>query len=302
MTSGSGENVAVGVVIPSHNRPGTLPRALGSVLFQNFSQLRVVIVDDGSFPPVRTWLDCSDSRVTVLRNDHPEGPAVARNRGVEALETEWIAFLDDDDRWLEEKLARCLSCLDGHPGADMIVHHAALPGERFRGGGQCRVVPEAVRWMLTGQPPHVDCVLVRRTAHERVRFDESFHAAADLDYMVRLAMQGPVVELNEVLTVHGSRGLTHTPSAISLDARVTARQQFHAKHRSLFADPAIEAMHRTRLGHLQRRAGRRRDAIAAFSRALRVRPLSPHAWKGILASCLPQDLVARVSRATRRTG
>lgn len=299
MTSASRKDVTVGVVIPSHNRPGTLPSALDSVLSQSFSQLRVVIVDDGSSPPVRTWLDCSDSRVTILRNDRPEGPAAARNRGAEGLETDWIAFLDDDDRWLQEKLSRCLSCLDAYSGADMIVHKAALMDARRRGEGQCRAVPDAVRWMLTGQPPHVDCVLVRRLAHERVRFDEAFPAAADLDYMIRLAMSCTVVELNEVLAVHGSSGSMDSPSAISLDARFAARQQFHAKHRSLFSDPTIEAMHRTRLGHLHRRAGRRHAALLAFLRALRVRPWSTHAWKGVLACCLRQDFVARASRGTR---
>lgn len=299
MTSASRKDVAVGVVIPSHNRPGTLPSALDSVLSQSFSQFRVVIVDDGSSPPVRTWLDCSDSRVTILRNDSPEGPAAARNRGAEGLETDWIAFLDDDDRWLEEKLYRCLSCLDAHPDADMIVHKAALMGARRRGEGQCSAVPDAVRWMLTSQPPHVDCVLVRRPAHERVRFDEAFPAAADLDYMIRLAMSCTVVQLNEVLAVHGSRGSVNAPSAISLDARLAARQQFHAKHWALFSDPTIEAMHRTRLGHLHRRASRRRAALLAFLRALRVRPWSAHAWKGIVACCLGRNFVARASRGAR---
>lgn len=302
MISAKGENALVGVVIPSHNRPGSLPRALDSVLSQSVAQVRVVIVDDASSPPVSAWLDCSDSRVTVLRNESSTGPAAARNRGAAALETEWIAFLDDDDCWFEEKLDRCLSCLDQHPGADVIVHHAALGGDGSKREGQCRVVPHAVRWMLTGQPPHVDCVLVRRAAHEQVRFDEAFSAAADLDYMVRLAMLCTVVELDEVLAVHRSAGSPNAPSAISLDARLAARQQFRAKHLALFSDPAIEAMHRTRLGHLHRRAGRRRDAFAAFSRALRVRPSSPHAWKGLLASFLHPDLVARVSRAARRTG
>lgn len=285
---------SVGVVIPAHNRPDGLRRALDSVLGQRPLCARVVVVDDGSASPVGSWLECADRRVTVVRNERAVGPAAARNQGVDLLDTEWVGFLDDDDRWLDGKVERCLRSLDQHPHADLLVHRAGLPEQARDQPEASRVVTDPVRWMLARQPPHVDCVLVRRAAHERVRFDESYRAAADLDYMVRLAGCCTVVEVPEVLAVHGS---APSASALSLSRRIAAREQFHAAHRSLFRDPELEAVHRVRLGHLRRRAGQRAHALKAFAGAVRIRPRHPGAWKGLVVSAMPRRLVARVSRS-----
>lgn len=290
--------MSVGVVIPSRNRPQHLRVAIDSVLAQRHEPIRVVVVDDGSSPPVAAWLECPDSRVRVVRNERPAGPGAARNQGAAAVDTEWVAFLDDDDRWLPHKLETCLHGVRMHPGAELIVHKAAFAESTLHDSGEVRVVDDPVSWMLRGQPPHVDSVLVRRAAHERVRFDEGFAAAAELDYMVRLAGSCTVVEIDEVLAVHGPGDAR---SDISLERRLAAREQFHAKHRELFRDPELEAVHRSRLGHLQRRAGRRLAALRAFGSALAVRPNHAAAWKGLAAACLPQRIVAQASQHGVRT-
>jgi glycosyltransferase involved in cell wall biosynthesis len=97
------------VVIPTRDRPGLLPVGLKTVLGQREVDLDVVIVDDASTTPVAaaaTGLD--DTRVRVLRNEDPLGVSASRNRGAAEASGAWLAFLDDDDVWAPDKLARQL--------------------------------------------------------------------------------------------------------------------------------------------------------------------------------------------------
>ena len=118
---------SVGVVIPTRgDRPALLRAALAAVLAQRHpGRLEVVVVADGCDPRgavraarSRTSPRTAPRRVRVLAN--PGGPhlARARNTGIAALGTEWIAFCDDDDVWLPGKLAAQLAALRAEPGAD----------------------------------------------------------------------------------------------------------------------------------------------------------------------------------------
>ena len=110
----------ISVIIATHNRPQLLTRTLDSVARQTFRPLEVVIVDDGSGDATRQAVDDwrrqarPDFRLSYHWQEN-QGPATARNKGVEAGSGERVLFLDDDD----------LLC----PGA---VEHlaAALAGER----------------------------------------------------------------------------------------------------------------------------------------------------------------------------
>jgi glycosyltransferase involved in cell wall biosynthesis len=278
------------VVIPTHNRPHLLTEAVRSVLAQDVADLRCVVVDEASNPPAQSVL-LEDPRLTVVRNGTPRGPAAARNQGVDVVQSEFVGFLDDDDRWLPGKLRACLDCFQDHPDAGMVMHRMGSADAAVEAGdGRCRTVPDSVREMLTKQPPHVDAVLVRRAVHDRVRFDEEFSGAADLDYMLRVAMVAPVFQVDRVLGVHGPPSARK--SAISLEMRIAGRIQFREKHAALFRDREIEAFYELRLGHLYRRAGRRRNALSAYLRSMRLQPTSPLPWKGLVTLVVPRSLPA----------
>jgi glycosyltransferase involved in cell wall biosynthesis len=279
------------VVIPTHDRPQLLVDAVRSVLAQEVAALQVVIVDEASDPPVASRLGVEDPRIIIVRNDTPRGPAAARNQGAELMPSEYVGFLDDDDRWLPGKLRACIECLREHPPAGMVIHRmSAGPQTGEVADRGCRIVADPVRRMLTRQPPHVDAVLVRRAVHDRVRFDEDFEAAEDLDYMLRTAMAAPVVQLDRVLGVHGPPAAR--VSAISLEKRIAGRIRFREKHSPLFRDREIEAFYELRLGHLYRRAAQRRAALSSFLRSLRLRPTSPLPWKGLASLAIPRSLLS----------
>ncbi len=98
-------NLSVGVVIPAYNCAHYLDDAIRSALGQTYQVREVVVVDDGSTDDCRGVVSAHAARVTYLRIDN-SGPARARNVGMAALSTDLVAFLDGDDIWHPEKIAR----------------------------------------------------------------------------------------------------------------------------------------------------------------------------------------------------
>jgi glycosyltransferase involved in cell wall biosynthesis len=99
----------VSVVIPTIRRPELVLRAVRSVLGQTYPAVEVVVVIDGPDDFTAAALtSIKDERVRVLQNMSSLGPGPARNRAAREARGEWLAFLDDDDEWLPDKLARQL--------------------------------------------------------------------------------------------------------------------------------------------------------------------------------------------------
>jgi glycosyltransferase involved in cell wall biosynthesis len=88
------------IVLPTHNRPTTLGRAVESVLRQEFHDFELLIVDDGSDEPYASAWVSRDPRIHVIRNPRNTGVGHARNLGIGAARGEWISFLDDDDEYV----------------------------------------------------------------------------------------------------------------------------------------------------------------------------------------------------------
>jgi len=108
----------VSVIIPTLDRPKLLLRAIDSVLRQTHHDIEIIIVVDRPSPEtlaaVRT---ITDSRLRLILNPHPTTAAGARNVGADCAVGEWIAFLDDDDEWLPNKLEQQLAFAAGRPPA-----------------------------------------------------------------------------------------------------------------------------------------------------------------------------------------
>lgn len=93
------------VVIPTHNRSNLLKRAVVSVLNQTFDDFELIIVDDHSTDNTSSVVSSfSDPRIQYMINQRTKGACGARNTGIFSAKGKWVAFLDDDDAWLPEKL------------------------------------------------------------------------------------------------------------------------------------------------------------------------------------------------------
>ncbi len=112
----STEKEGVTVVIATRDRPALLRRALDAILTQDYvGPIHVVVVFDRSDPEAALELEGLHRSVSVTTNVNTPGLAGARNSGIAAATTPWIAFCDDDDEWLPGKLTAQMHVLAASP-------------------------------------------------------------------------------------------------------------------------------------------------------------------------------------------
>lgn len=99
----------VSVIIPVYNRQETISRAIDSVLGQTYTNIEVIVVDDGSCDDTMEILrHYSDTRIRIFSQNH-KGACAARNKGIDEAKGIYIAFQDSDDEWMPDKLYKQIS-------------------------------------------------------------------------------------------------------------------------------------------------------------------------------------------------
>jgi glycosyltransferase involved in cell wall biosynthesis len=117
--------VTVTAAITTYNRAAFLPGALESVFAQTRAPDEVLVVDDGSTDDTGAVLAVYADRIRVVRQANG-GRSVARNTAVLESRSQFLSFLDSDDRWLPDKLERQLPVLEGDSGVALVHGHVDL--------------------------------------------------------------------------------------------------------------------------------------------------------------------------------
>jgi glycosyltransferase involved in cell wall biosynthesis len=98
----------VSIIIPTYNRPDLLKNAIRSALNQIYKEIEIIVVDDASTANNQSVIDSFDFEIKYHRFETNQGGNICRNKGVELSNGKYIAFLDDDDVWLQTKLEQQL--------------------------------------------------------------------------------------------------------------------------------------------------------------------------------------------------
>ena len=222
-------------IIPTHGRPGHLSRALDSALRQSLPPAEVIVADD-----LDDGFTAAVVQVTALRTEIPmrrilnrlhPGASGSRNAGTAASRADFVAFLDDDDVWRPEYLARALAELD-RTGADAVI------------SGLCRIKPDGSVQPIVIPPPEAiqerlfdknfgvtgSNLVIRRSAFERIGgFDPALPVFNDWDFLIRMIAGGVGYCVVQDLTVEWRE---HEGDRISTPTlrRAAGIESFIAKH------------------------------------------------------------------------
>ncbi|MBW8001089.1 MAG: glycosyltransferase [Planctomycetes bacterium] len=137
----------VSVVIPVYNGGSSICRAIDSVLGQSFSDYEIIVVDDGSSDDTGEKVKGYGGQVTYISQDNA-GASVARNTGIAAASGEWIAFLDADDEWHEDKLSRQMALLERNSELKWCASNFV---QTSGGRSSARIKIESLREVLGGR-------------------------------------------------------------------------------------------------------------------------------------------------------
>ena len=193
----------VSVVIPLYNKEDHIAAAIQSVLDQDFTDLEVIVVNDGSTDGSAQAVQPFLGRI-VYEKQPNSGPSAARNHGIQLARGEFIAFLDADDEWLADKLAGQAAYLESHPevmwcGTNVYVDsgQGLNPNETFANwNGQAGLEWETIDdWFLAMIQENViltSGVVVSRSVFQEVGgFDTNIPAGQDMELWIRIASHFP---------------------------------------------------------------------------------------------------------------
>ena len=197
---------AVSVVIPVYNRAQLVHRAIQSVLDQTFQDFELIVVDDGSTDHLEKSLaPIKDARLRLIRHDRNKGAAAARNTGMVNAGGDYIAWLDSDDYWLADKLARQVAFMrDDKTNARIsctayeIVSHYHPDGEIRRSQHEIKLKDMQAGCRLS---PGSTLMTERSLYQEIGPLNEDMRRLEDWDWLLRVLKVTDLAVLDEVLTV-----------------------------------------------------------------------------------------------------
>jgi len=291
----------VSVILPAYNAQVYIAQAVASVLEQDYANLELLVVDDGSTDGTAEHPALQDRRIRVLHQANA-GPAAARNLGLTAAGGDLIAFMDADDLWLPGKLTAQVGYLQAHPDISIVFGRfqrwLAEPDGSFSTppANQARptlpVLAQPSGWIYTDllldSVIHIITAMVRKPVFDTVGlFDTRLPTGEDYDFWLRASRQFKIDQLAQTLAcyrIHPT-SLTTIPRPESNEYRVLT----HALQTWGATGPDGQTVDATTLekrlfgicfGHayLHFWNGSRRQARKAFAQALGHSFWHPKVW------------------------
>ncbi|MGQ0557343.1 MAG: glycosyltransferase [Nitrospiraceae bacterium] len=196
----------VSVIMPTHNRPQQLQRAVASVLAQTYQDFEIIVINDAGCDVESALAGLNDAgRITSVRHAVNRGLAAARNTGLKLARGKYVAYLDDDDRYLPDHLETLVGFLETHNERAAYtdawrVHEQRQEDQYIETN---RDVPysydfNATRLLISNYFP-VLTVMHERACLEAVGlFDEALTSHEDWDLWIRISRRYPFKHLKKV--------------------------------------------------------------------------------------------------------
>ncbi len=204
------KTISISVILTTHNRINDLKKAVESVFRQTFSDYELLIVNDNSTDGTKKYIEDLSSKnpnvkAITISAEESRGGNYARNKGVALSSGEYIAFLDDDDFWLEKKLEQQFSQIQLNPKVGLIYcgierrmngklleHH--LPSSEDLGDMSKRIFTHVITVS--------SAIMIRKSIFEKVGgFDEELTHWQEYDLMIRIAQESMIDYVNEILVI-----------------------------------------------------------------------------------------------------
>ncbi|MGW8227252.1 MAG: glycosyltransferase family 2 protein [Gammaproteobacteria bacterium] len=299
----------VSVIIPAFNSGKFIENAINSVLNQSYSNIELILVDDGSSDNTYEVMKKYEDRATLLRHDVNKGGNVARNNGVTASTGALVSFLDSDDLWHSDKLEIYVDALIAHDEISFAfsdfnrftwsdrrfyaltnsqIHPAIyeLIGNYRYEGHKAFVIPrdEMFRLYLGGYPPFSSTILVRRKLFDDVGiWNENLKSNQDFDFSLRCTRVTDFLYIDNPLTDIG-RHDTNVSSNIEKQREGDINvMRMHASDDQYSESQKRQIKHYIGIrlagqGHQLRHTGRYSEAIKKYSESLKYPGMFWHAF------------------------
>ncbi|NJM65525.1 MAG: glycosyltransferase family 2 protein [Acaryochloris sp. RU_4_1] len=211
----------VSVIIPVYNSERTVAATMDSVLAQTFTDFEILVIDDGGCDrSIEICQSYSDSRIRIIHQQN-RGLAGARNTGIRHAQGQYLAFLDSDDLWQPEKLAKHIEHFQRHPDIGVSFCRSSFIDEQGQPLGiyQMPKLTDITPGYLFCRNPisNGSAVVIRREVLEDIKFqaslygdpedfyfDDSFRQSEDIECWLRIALKSnwKIAGIPDALTLY----------------------------------------------------------------------------------------------------
>lgn len=192
----------ISVVTPVYNAEDTIIHALNSIVNQTFPVFEIILVNDGS-------KDDSENIIRSFQKDHPEvtihyiyqenqGPSVARNKGIKMAKGEFIALLDSDDSWLDDKLEHQMTVFNENP--DISLLGGKRTGHLDKNYQQGKFIRVNLNMLIKSNRFDTSSTIIKRSIFKEVGFfNENQKYSEDYNLWLRIISTHQGGFLNQVV-------------------------------------------------------------------------------------------------------
>lgn len=233
------ENPLVSAIITTHNRKKLLMKAIESVRNQTWSNIEIIVVDDGSTDGTRQAVEeaAKQGPLLYLYNTDALGGNYARNLGIRQAKGEYLAFLDDDDEWLPVKTERQVRYYQDHPESAFV---GCARIDEYDGRLRVRRDPWSIpegdlsKTVFCTFLFSTSCMMIRRDQLLKAGpFDESLQFWQDYELQIRLCQIGDVGVVRENLVLYRIRSVDKERKTNLFDGWMQAVRDIQSKHHTL---------------------------------------------------------------------
>jgi len=201
-----GEKPLISVILPVHNSEKYLRDALHSVFNQDYTPIEIIIIDDGSTDGTSQIVKEYAGKVQYTFQQN-QGPAAARNLGIQKANGDFITFIDADDLWPEDKLKHQMGCFEQYPETEIVqglVKRAdlSIPDEYAKNNGDEQLFIHS----------NLGAMIIRKAVFTKVGvFDETLTYHSDTDFWFRARESGIKILVDKrIALIYRIHGRNHT--------------------------------------------------------------------------------------------
>ncbi len=224
----------VSVIIPTHNRADMITASINSILDQDYTNLEVIVVDDGSTDNTdEVVARIKDARLRYFKYPESRGANYARNYGIKEAKGEYIAFNDSDDTWHKNKLSVQLSAMKE---AGVLFSFCK---KRTLVNGIWEALPNDLSYdgiiakedLFISSKVGTQCIVAKRECFDHEMFDEELPRSQDFELTIRMARRYDILFVDEELVdcFYSAKSITSNTAA-----GIKSYEMIINKHRDIY--------------------------------------------------------------------
>ena len=226
----------VSVIIPTRNRSDLAKGAVKNILNQTYCDIEIIVVEDGSNSGIEDYLKTlDDKRIHYCAHNSRKGLAAARNSGTQIANGKYVAFMDDDERWVKDKINLQCDLIESYEGENIMIYCGNL---KFNENGLSKefipsVKGEMSKYFFNGYCIGSSCLVIPRKSLLSIGgHSENLTSCIDHDLWMKYSKNDFVMDFASENLVY-SETHNETKMTVEIEDRIVGIKQFFNKWKEI---------------------------------------------------------------------